>query len=158
MNFRLSCLCLDYSCTGMPAVKLGPVRTNDLKSILIDTILPVQSFFIKLGRSIDALSTTSSIADFLAFEPTFDNSVFFDTYSPWDGLDHFDRSSILAASMPIPVKRRSETRSLRFRNLKSSSASKRLPPPRFKGSPIKHQSKSELPISSNIPLSNKDHS
>ena len=46
--FRLSCLCLDEDFTSMPPVKFGPIRTDDPKSKLIDTILPVQSFFMNV--------------------------------------------------------------------------------------------------------------
>ena len=66
----------------MPPVKFSPVRTDDRRSKLIDTILPVQSFFINVGRSIDAFTTASSISDFLAFEPTLGCTAFTDTYSP----------------------------------------------------------------------------
>ena len=78
--FRLSCLCLDQNFNVKPAVKFGLVRADDPKSKLIDTVLPVQSFFINVGRSIDALTKPSSITDFLAFEPTFGGSAFSDTY------------------------------------------------------------------------------
>ena len=81
--FKLSCLCLDQNFNAMTAVKFVPVRTDDPKSMLIDTILPAQSFFVNVGRSIDALTTASSITEFLAFEPTFGGSAFSDTYSPW---------------------------------------------------------------------------
>ena len=43
--FRLRCLCLEESYNGIPIVKFGPVSTDDPKSKLIDTILPVQSIF-----------------------------------------------------------------------------------------------------------------
>ena len=59
--FRLSCLCLDEDYTNMPTVKFGSVRKDDPKSKFIDTIFPVQSFFKNVGRSIDILTTASSI-------------------------------------------------------------------------------------------------
>ena len=108
--FRISCLCLDESYTGMPIVKFGPVSTDDPKSKLIDTILPVQSFFINVGRGIDALTTSSSASDFLALESTFKDTAFSDTYNPWAGLDHFSGTDILSALKPGPSKRRAETR------------------------------------------------
>ena len=154
--FKLSCLCLDERYSSMPTVSFGLVRTDDPKSKHIDTILPVQSFFINVGRSIDAFTSASSIAEFLAFEPNFGNSAFSDTYSPWDGLDLFNRSKILAALKPVPVRRKSGTRKLRFKNLKNGSSSKSLPPPTARGSPIKHQSDSELPSSSKVHHFDKD--
>ena len=108
--FRLSCLGLDQGYSAMPPVKFGPVRTDDPKSKLIDTILPVQSFFVNVGRSVDALTTATSISDFLAFEPTFGGSAFTDTYSPWDGLDLFNHTEILATLHPVSVKQKSDTR------------------------------------------------
>ena len=150
--FRLSCLCLDQGYSAMPPVKLGPVRTDDPKSKLIDTILPVQSFFMNVGRSIDALTTATSISDFLAFEPTFGGSAFTDTYSPWDGLDLFNRTKILATLHPVSVKQKSDTRKLRFKGLKGGKVSKSLPPSSAKTSPVKRPSDSELPTS----LSTKD--
>ena len=148
--FKLSCLCLDESYVSMPTVKFGPVRTDDPKSKLIDTILPVQSFFINVGRSIDAFTSASSIAKFLSFEPTFGNTAFSDMYSPWDSLNRFDRSEILAALRPGSMKRKTESRKLRFKDLKSNSSSKSLPPASAKGSPVRRQSDSELPSSSSI--------
>ena len=148
--FKLSCLCLDESYTSMPVVKFGPVRTDDPKSKLIDTILPVQSFFINVGRSIDSLTSASSIAEFLAFEPNFGNSAFSDTYCPWDSLDQFNRNSILATLKPESKKRKLDSRKLRFQNLKRCNSSKSLSPPSAKGSPIKRQSDSELPTSSRV--------
>ena len=49
--FRLSCLCFN----------LCPVSTDGPQSKLMDTILPVQLFFINVSRSIDALTAASSI-------------------------------------------------------------------------------------------------
>ena len=132
----------------MPVVKFGPVRTDDPKSKLIDTNLPVQSFFINVGRSIDSLTSASSIAEFLAFEPNFGNSAFSDTY--WDSLDQFNHSTILATLKPDSKKRKLDSRKLRFQNLKRGISSKSLPPPSAKGSPIKRQSDSELPPSSRV--------
>ena len=143
--FRLCCLCLDQNFNAMPAVKFGSVRTDDPKSKLIDTILPVQSYFINVGRSIDALTTDSSIAEFLAFEPSFGDSAFSDTYSPWDGMDLFDRAKILSTLKPVSVKKKGDTRRLRFKGLKGDKSSKSLPPPSAKNSPVKRQSDSELP-------------
>ena len=82
-----------------------------------------------MGRSVDALTSASSIAEFMSFEPNFGIFAFSDTYSPWDGLDLFSRSEILAALEPVPAKRKSDTRKLRFKNLKSCNSSKSLPPP-----------------------------
>ena len=132
----------------MPPVKFSPVRTDDPKSKLIDTILPVQSFFINVGRSIDAFTTASSISDFLAFEPTFGCTAFTDTYSPWDGLDLFNRAEILAKLQPVSLERKRDTRRLRFKGIKSGKASKSLPPSSAKNSPVKRPSDSELPSSS----------
>ena len=125
--FRLSCLCLDESYTRMPIVKFGPVSTDDPKSKLIDTILPVQSFFINVGRGIDALTTSSSASDFLALESTFGDTAFSDTYNPWEGLDHFSRADIVCALKPGPSKRRADTRDVRLKNPKSGGVSKGLP-------------------------------
>ena len=132
----------------MPPVKFGPVRTDDPKSKLIDTILPVQSFFMNVGRSVVALTTATSISDFLAFEPTFGGSAFTDTYSPWDGLDLFNRTEILATFHPVLVKQISDTRKQRFKGLKGGKVSKSLPPSSAKNSPVKRPSDSELPSSS----------
>ena len=145
---RLSCLCLDQNFNAMPAVKFDPVRTDDPKSKLIDTFLPVQSFFIDVGRIIDALTKPSSITDFLAFETTFGVSAFSDTFSPWDGLNLFNRSEILATLKPASTKRRKNARKLRFGGLKGGKSSKSLPSSSFKNSPVKRQSDSELPPSS----------
>ena len=122
-----------------------PVRTDDPKSKLIDTILPVQSYFINVGRSIDALTTDSSIAEFLAFEPSFGGSAFSDTYSPWDGMNLFDRAKILSTLKPVSMKKKGDTRKLSFKGLKGDKSSKSLPPPSAKNSPVKRQSDSELP-------------
>ena len=84
----------------MSTVNFASVRTDDPKGKLIDIILPVQSFFINVGHSIDILTTVSSISEFLAFEPTFGDSAFSDTYDPWEGMNYFDRSSILSALKP----------------------------------------------------------
>ena len=146
--FKLSCLCLDEDYAIMPSVKFGPVRTDDPKSKLIDTILPVQSFFINVGRSIDTLTTASSISEFLAFEPTFGSSAFSDTYSPWDGLNYFDRSHILSVLKPKSVLQNADARRIQFKNPKSRSVTKSLPPSSSKNSPVKRQSDSELPTSS----------
>ena len=143
--FRLSCLCLDEDYTSMPTVKFGSVRTDDPKSKLIDTILPVQSFFMNVGRSIDILSTASSITEFLAFEPTFGGSAFSDTYGPWDGLDYFNRSSILSVLKPKRGTQKSDTRRLQFKDTKSRNVTKSLPSSSVKNSPIKRPSDSELP-------------
>ena len=143
--FKLSCLCLDEDYTIMPSVKFGPVRTDDPKSKLIDTILPVQSFFINVGRSIDALTTSSSISEFLAFEPTFGSSAFSDTYSPWDGLDYFDRSHILSVLKPKAVPQKTDSRRIQFKNPKGRSVTKSLPASSLNNSPVKRQSDSELP-------------
>ena len=141
--FKLSCLCLDQGYSAMP-----PVRTDDPKSKLIDTILPVQSFFMNVGRSVDALITATSVSDFLAFEPTFGGSAFTDTYSPWDGLDLFNRTEILATLHPVSVKQISDTRKLRFKGLKGGKVSKSLPPSSAKNSPVKRPSDGALPSSS----------
>ena len=146
--FRLSCLCLDESYSAMPTVKFGSVRTDDPKSKLLDTILPVQSFLINVGRSIDVLTTPSSVLEFLSLEPTFGNSGFADTYSPWGGLDYFDRAKILSTLKPASVKRRPEPRRLQFKGLQCRSGTKSLPPSSSKTSPVKRQSDSELPSSS----------
>ena len=108
--FRFSCLCLDESYTEMPIVKFEPVITDDPKSKLIDTILPVQSYFIIVGRKVDALATSSSASSVLALETTFVNTAFSNTYSPWYELDHFGLANILATLKPGPIKRRAETR------------------------------------------------
>ena len=125
--FRLSCLCLDESYTGMPIVKFGPDSTDDPKGKLIDTILPVHSFFITVGRSIDALTTSTSASDFLAFESTFGDTAFSDTYNPWEGLDHFGRADILSTLKSGSSKRRAETRDARLKYPKVGSVSKSLP-------------------------------
>ena len=141
--FRLSCLCLDQGYTAMPPVKFGPVQTDDSKSKLIDTVLPVQSFFMNVGRSISAFTTASSVSDFLAFEPTFGGTAFTDTYSPWDGLDLFNRAEILATLQPVSVKNKADTRRLRFKGLNSGKVSKSLPPSSARNSPVKRPSDSE---------------
>ena len=146
--FKLSCLCLDQGSSAMPAVKFGPVRTDDPKSKLVDTILPVQSFFMNVGRSIDALTTASSVTDFLAFEPTFGGTAFTDIYSPWDGLNFFDRASIFATFRPVVVKKKKDVQRLQFKGLKSGKVSKSLPASSTKSSPVKRPSDSELPSSS----------
>ena len=146
--FKLSCLCLDQGYSAMPPVKFGLVREDDPKSKLIDTILPVQSFFMNVGRSVDALTTATPISDFLAFEPTFGGSAFTDTYSPWDGLDLFNRTEILATLHPVLVKQKGDTRKLRFKGLKGGKVSKSLPSSSAKTSPVKRPSDSELPTSS----------
>ena len=130
--FRLSCMCLDEDYTDMPTVKFGSVRTDDPKSKLIDIILPVQSFFINVGHSIDILITASSISEFLAFEPTFGGSAFSDTYDPWEGLNYFDRSSILSALKPNRDTQKSDTRKLRFKDLKSRKSLRVFLPPVLK--------------------------
>ena len=150
--FRLSCLCLDESYTEMPIVKFEPVITDDPKSKLIDTILPVQSYFIIVGRKVDALATSSSASSFLALETTFGNTALSDTYSPWYELDHFGLANILATLKPGPIKRRAETRDGRLKSLKFGGVSKSLPPTSSKHSPIKRQSDSELPLGRSIPL------
>ena len=132
----------------MLTVKFGSVRTDDPKCKLLDTILPIQSFLINVGRSIDALSTPSSILEFLSFDPTFGNSGFADTYSPWGGLDYFDRAKILSTLKPASVKRRPEPRRLQFKGLQCRSATKSLPPSSSKTLTVKRQSDSELPSSS----------
>ena len=132
----------------MPTVKLGSVRTDDPKCKLIDIILPVQSFFLNVGHSIDILTTASSISEFLAFEPTFGGSAFSDTYDPWEGLNYFDRSSILSALQPKRDTQKSDTRRLRFKDSKSRNVTKSLPSFSVKNSPVKRPSDSELPCSS----------
>ena len=143
--FRLSCLCLDEDYTNMPTVKFGSVRTDDPKSKLIDIILPVQSFFINVGHSIDILTTASSISEFLAFESTFGGSAFSDTYDPWEGLNYFDRSSILSPLKPKRDTQKSDTRRLRFKDLKSRKVTKSLLSSSVENSPVKRPSESELP-------------
>ena len=146
--FQLSCLCLDESYTEMPIVKFGPVSTDDPKSKLVDTIFPVQSYFINVGRSVDALATSSSATSFLALETTFGNVAFSDTYSPWDGLDHFGLATILSTLKPGPIKRQAETRDGKLKKLRFGGESKSLPSNSSKNSPIKRQSDSELPSGS----------
>ena len=110
---------------------------------------------MNVGRSIDAL-TSASVASFLALEPTFNNSAFSDTYSPWNRLDQFGRANMLASFNSVGSRRRAETKKVRFGILKSSSDSKRLPPSGLKRSYTKRQSDSELPMSSNTSFSDKD--
>ena len=148
--FRLSCLCLDEDFTSMPPVKFGPIRTDDPKSKLVDTILPVQSFFMNVGHSIDILTSSSSISEFLAFEPTFGGTAFSDTYGPWDGLDYFNRSQILSVLKPKRDVQKSDSRRLRFKDPKCRNVTKSLPSSSAKNSPVKRPSDSEIPSSSGI--------
>ena len=148
--FRLSCLCLDEDYTDMPTVKFGSVRTDDPKSKLIDIILPVQSFFINVGHSIDILTAAPSISEFLALEPTFGGSAFSDTYDPWEGLNYFNRSSILSALKPKHNTQKSDARRLRFKDSKSRNVTKSLPSSSTKNSPVKRPSDSEMFSSSGI--------
>ena len=150
--FRLSCLCLDQDYTPMPTVKVGSVRSDDPKSQLVDSILPVQSYFINVGRSIEALTTPSSIKDFLAFEPKFGGTAFIDTYCPWDGLDLFNWAEIRTALQPVSMGKKRDTRRLRFKGLRCAKSLKSPPSSSTKNSPVKRPSDSELPSSS----SNKD--
>ena len=154
--FRLSCLCLDESYTEMPIVRFGPVSTDDPKSKLIDTTLPVQSYFINVGRSVDALATSSSTSSFLSVETTFGNTALCDTYSPCDELDHFGQANILATLKPGPIKRRAETRDGRLKSLRFGGVSKSLSPTSSKNSPIKRQSDSELLLGRSIPRSDNE--
>ena len=148
--FRLSCLCLDEDFTSMPPVKFGPIRTDDPKSKLVDTILSVQSFFMNVGHSIDILTSSSSISEFLAFEPTFGGTAFSDTYGPWDGLDYFNRSQILSVLKPKGDVQKSDSRRLRFKDPKCRNVTKSLPSSSAKNSPVKRPSDSEMPSSSGI--------
>ena len=134
----------------MPTVKFGSVRTDDPKSKLIDIILPVQSFFINVGHSIDILTAAPSISEFLAFEPTFGGSAFSDTYDPWEGLNYFNRSSILSALKLKRNTQKSDARRLRFKDSKSRNVTKSLPSSSTKNSPVKRPSDSEILSSSGI--------
>ena len=154
--FRLSCLCLDDNYTEMPIVRFGTVSTDDPKSKLIDTILPVQSYFINVGRSVDALATSSSASSFLTLETTFGNTALCDTYSPSDELDHFGQANILATLKPGPIKRRTGTRDGRLKSLKFGGVSKSHSPTSSKNSPIKRQSDSELLLGRCIPRSDNE--
>ena len=148
--FRLCCLCLDQNYTPMPTVKFGSVRTDDPKCQLVDSILPVQSYFTNVGRSIEALTTPASIKDFLAFEPTFGGTAFTDTYCPWDGLDLFNWAEIRTALQPALKGKKKDTRRLRFKGLRCTKSSKSLPSSSTKNSPVKRPSDSELPSSSSV--------
>ena len=93
--FKLACLCLDEPFRSLPAVKFGSVNTDNYASKLIDVILPVQSFFSSVPGSVEAVTSESSISEFLELESTFGWGALSDTYDPWLGMDQFGRADIL---------------------------------------------------------------
>ena len=84
----------------MPPVKFGSINTDNQVSQLIDIVLPVQSYFSNVTGSIDAVTSESSISDFLEMETTFGRSVLSDTYDPWSGLDNFGKADIISKLDP----------------------------------------------------------
>ena len=84
----------------MPPVKFGSINTDNQSSQLIDIVLPVQSYFSNVAGSIDAVTSESSISDFLEMETTFGRSVLSDTYDPWSGLDNFGKADIISMLDP----------------------------------------------------------
>ena len=93
-SFRLACLCLDEPFRAMPPVKFGPINTDNQISKLIDIVLPVQSNFSNVVGSLEAVTSESSISDFLEMESNFGRTVLSDTYDPWSGLDNFGKVDI----------------------------------------------------------------
>ena len=69
--FKLACLCLDEPFRSLPTVKFGSVNTDNYASKLIDVILPVQSYFSSVPGSVEAVTSESSISEFLELESTF---------------------------------------------------------------------------------------
>ena len=99
-SFKLACLCLDEPFRVMPPVKFGSINTDNQVSQLIDIVLPVQSYFSNVTGSIDAVTSESSISDFIEMETTFGRSVLSGTYDPWSGLDNFGEADIISKLDP----------------------------------------------------------
>ena len=99
-SFKLACLCLDEPFRAMPPVKFGPINTDNQICKLIDMVLPVQSYFSNVAGSIEAVTSESSIADFLEMEPTFGRTVLSDVYDQWSGLDNSGKADIISKLDP----------------------------------------------------------
>ena len=98
--FKLACLCLDEPFRSLPTVKFGSVNTDNYASKLIDVILPVQSYFSSVPGSVEAVTSESSISEFLELESTFGRGALSYTYDPWLGMDQFGRADILSKLDP----------------------------------------------------------
>ena len=98
--FKFACLCLDEPFRSLPTVKFGSVNTDNYSSKLIDVILPVQSYFSSVPGSVEAVTSESSISEFLELESTFGRGALSDTYDPWLGMDQFGRADILSKLDP----------------------------------------------------------
>ena len=99
-SFKLACLCLDEPFRVLPPVKFGPINTDNQVSKLIDIVLPVQSYFSNVVGSLEAITSDSSISDFLEMESNFSRTVFSDTHDPWSGLDNFEKADIMSKLDP----------------------------------------------------------
>ena len=98
--FKLASLCLDEPFRSLPTVKFGSVKTDDHASQLIDVVLPVQSYFSGVAGSVEAVTSDSSVSEFLELESTFGRRALSDTYDPWADLDQFGRADILSKLDP----------------------------------------------------------
>ena len=97
----LSCLCLDEPRMSFSPVNFGSHRTDDPLSPMFDVIAPIQSYLSYVSRGLDVLTSDSSVSRFLSLEQSFGNSGLSDIYSPWDSVNHFDRSQIRKNLDPI---------------------------------------------------------
>ena len=98
--FELACLCLDERFGPLPTVKVGLVKIHENTSELVDIVLLVQSYFKAVACSVEAVTSDSSISEFLEPETTFGRSALSDTYDPWDNLDQFGHADILSKLDP----------------------------------------------------------
>ena len=80
--FRLACLCLDEPFLDPPVVKFDCINSEDPASILVDVILPVQSYFSNYPHAIETLTADQSDSDFLRLEPEFGGRGLGDAYCP----------------------------------------------------------------------------
>ena len=87
--FQLSCLCLDEPRFSFPAVRFGSVRTDEPTCSMFDIVAPIQSYYGSVARGLDNLISEASIERLLGLEQTFGTTGLSNTYSPWDGIDHF---------------------------------------------------------------------
>ena len=105
--FQLSCLCLDEPRLSFPAVRFGSVRTDEPTCSMFDIVAPFQSYYGSVARGLDNLISEASIERLLGLEQTFGTTGLSNTYSPWDGIDHFGRDRIRdAIHTNAPVRRK----------------------------------------------------
>ena len=91
--FRLSCLCLTESGTGLPPIKFHEVDTSNPKCRLIDMLLPAKSYLANCPGAFFLCTSEPSMSKLRAMDEQINSGQF--AGDPWAHVDTFGRSTLL---------------------------------------------------------------